>query len=183
MDIYDTKNLEGNHIYLIEQVGINVVTFYDRANYLGKSVVMNLGEYDCPKTKQIGFDKQMQSMKVPAGFKVTLYQGCYKDTSTTVASKTFEGPINVSDGGGYGGKVSSFKVEEMVGGCCQISTTDNTCFYADYLNGNCIELPKKTIGCTRGVWVERATYDATTNKCIRELTAAEAEKLAKEIEK
>jgi hypothetical protein len=119
----------------------------------------------------------MQSMRIPVGIQVTLFEGCLEGRM-----ETFEGRLESSDGSGFAGLAKSFRIEELVGGCCQISATDNTCWYQDYDDGRCIVLPTKTISCDAGFWVERATYDEASNTCIRELTTAEAELLAQEIQ-
>lgn len=120
----------------------------------------------------------MQSFKVPDGIKLTLYDSCFSQLE-----QTFTGPIESTDGAPFAGIASSFKVEEVIGGCCQYSETDNACFYAEYEYGRCKILSSRTIGCNRGLWVERAKYDEESGTCIRQLTAAEAEALAEEEEK
>ena len=50
-------------------------------------------------------------------------------------------------------------------GCCQMSASDNKCAYWDYLNGVCIKLEKKNIGCKRGHWVPKATYNKEKGTC------------------
>ena len=50
-------------------------------------------------------------------------------------------------------------------GCCQKSIHDTKCANFDYVNGKCIKLDRKDIGCTRGYWNTKAQYDEHTGKC------------------
>lgn len=43
-------------------------------------------------------------------------------------------------------------VEKEPMGCCSISSTNMNCASWDYLNGKCIKLTKRNIGCNRGFW-------------------------------
>lgn len=51
-------------------------------------------------------------------------------------------------------------------GCCQRSEQDNRCAPWEYLNGICIPLSGRSIGCTRNVWKSGKTLDSATGKCI-----------------
>jgi hypothetical protein len=50
-------------------------------------------------------------------------------------------------------------------GCCQISESNAKCASHDYVSGRCIKLYKKSIGCGRGTWVEKARLNTKTMKC------------------
>ena len=86
---------------------------YDRPNFEGRSLVLSVGDYNCDFTNKEKFDNQMQSFRVPEGIKLTLYDACNSGDT-----KTFDGPLEGGTGLSWGGKASSFKVEEIVGGCC-----------------------------------------------------------------
>jgi hypothetical protein len=124
------SSLEDHNVYIIELEGINVVTLYDRPEYQGRSITFPVGKYGCSFTDENKFDDQMQSMKVPEGFSVTLYEHCYSGKS-----EVFKGPIESMQGGDFSGIVSSLEVEEVIGGCCQLSETDNKCANFEYENG------------------------------------------------
>ena len=56
----------------------------------------------------------MRSFKIPSGIKLTLYEHCFSGEQ-----QTFEGAMESQSGNGFGTiGVSSYKVEEIVGGCC-----------------------------------------------------------------
>merc|ERR1711907_840958 len=51
------------------------------------------------------------------------------------------------------------------GGCCQHTAKDDRADCSEYLNGKCIKLNKRSIGCNRGVWKPEKQYDAKTGRC------------------
>ena len=86
--------------------------------------------------------------------KLTIYESCLSQTE-----QTYEGPIESLTGDGFAGIASSFLVEEIIGGCCQISATDDSCAFDNYEYGKCIPLSSKSIECSTGYWVDKARYD------------------------
>lgn len=50
-------------------------------------------------------------------------------------------------------------------GCCQVSANDPTCASWEYLNGKCITLTTRNIGCSRQHWRGDRQYNPETNKC------------------
>jgi len=57
------------------------------------------------------------------------------------------------------------------GGCCQRSPSDDRCAPWEYLNGVCIVLQRRSIGCNRNVWMASKEYDPTSGRCLTPVDA------------
>lgn len=84
------------------------VTFYKDAEYKNTSVTYGVGKYDETKLDQVGLKREISSIKIPKGFKVTIYSGGYfaGQQETFIADV-----INLKDIGPFNDWVSSVEVE------------------------------------------------------------------------
>ncbi|WP_437591187.1 trypsin-like serine protease [Sorangium sp. So ce1000] len=85
---------------------LDVVTFYEHANFSGSSVVYGVGSslfYSTP------WDQRTSSVRVPAGFKLTLYNGLwrYSTESRVLTTDANLAPNNFDD------KTRSFLIERL----------------------------------------------------------------------
>ncbi|WP_437276419.1 trypsin-like serine protease [Sorangium sp. So ce375] len=85
---------------------LDVVTFYEHANFSGASVVYGLGSSHFLSTP---WDQRASSVRVPAGFKLTLYNGLwrYSAESRVLTTDANLAPQNFDD------KTRSFLIERL----------------------------------------------------------------------
>ncbi|WP_437579562.1 trypsin-like serine protease [Sorangium sp. So ce887] len=85
---------------------LDVVTFYEHASFSGSSVVYGVGSslfYSSP------WDQRVSSVRVPSGFKVTLYDGLWRYSSE---SRVFTTDANLAPHG-FDDKTRSFLIERL----------------------------------------------------------------------
>ena len=65
-----------------------VVSLYDAVNYGGTAKAFEVGDHSCEAFKERGINDKMRCIKIPAGFYVELYNGCF-----TGGGSRFTGPF------------------------------------------------------------------------------------------
>jgi len=60
-------------------------------------------------------------------------------------------------------------------GCCQVSKSNTKCASYDYVGGKCIKLYKKSIGCGRALWVDKARLNTKTMRCEAQNVESDSE--------